>query len=157
MGKISATILLAWFLMTGVVSAGDSPGFYNDDKNYPLVWENTESVWYLNKNSIKVRVSDPPFFIINAQIVTSNGMETHEFFFDEDEPDMLVFDKTIADWRYLNPCNITDKDNYLVYVGEAIFYVSQGRKLYGNYLWKTETDDKISYADKFEDAMYQGL
>ena len=42
-----------------------------------------------------------------------------------------------------------------MYVGEAVFYVAQGRKFYGNYLWKAAVDGKINYVDEFNDALYQ--
>ena len=98
-------------------------------------------------------VNDAPFFIITAQTVTAGGTVTYKFFFDESEPDMRVFDVAVDDWRYLNPSKDTD---YRMYIGEAIFYFAHGRKFYGNYLWKTEADDKTVYTDKFNDELYQG-
>lgn len=155
MKNFLAALLATWCLATCVAFAEENPHFWNGDKNYPLVWEDSQEVWYLDKNSIKVKVNDPPYFIITAQILTTSGTKTYEFFFDEDEPDMRVFDEAVADWRYLNPREFTAKEKYSMYIGEAVFYVGQGRKLYGNYLWKTETDGKINYIDEFSDKLYQ--
>lgn len=155
MKNFLVALLAIWCLVNGVAFAEENPRFWNGDKNYPLVWEDSQAAWYLDKNSIKVKVNDPPYFIITAQIVTTSGTETYEFFFDEEEPDMRVFDKAVADWRYLNPCELTPKEKYPMYIGEAVFYVVQGRKFYGNYLWKTETNGKINYDDEFNDKLYQ--
>ena len=77
--------------MTSVAFAGESAIFYNEDRNYPLVLDNSRTAWFLDKNSIKINVNDPPFFIITVQVATANGVETCEFFFDEGEPDMRIF------------------------------------------------------------------
>lgn len=152
MKKFFATFLALW-LMSGIAFA-ETSRFWNGDKNYPLVWEDT-AAWYLDKNSLNVKVNDPPYFIITARTLTANGTATCEFFFDEDEPDMRIFDQNIGDWQYLNPCDVTAEKKYLMYVGEAVFYVAQGRKFYGNYLWKAAVDGKINYVDEFNDALYQ--
>ena len=154
MRNFLASFLVTWWLATSVVLAAEYPRFWLGDRNYPLVWEDSQKAWYLDKNSIKMTVNDAPYFIITAQALTANGTETYEFFFDEDEPDMRVFDKTIADWQYLNPSDATN-EKYLIYIGEAVFYVAQGRKFYGNYLWKTEVNDKFDYTDKFSEELYQ--
>lgn len=156
MRNFLAALFATWWLVTSVAFANEHQHFWNDDKNCPLVWEDSQSAWYLDKNSIKVKVSDAPFFIITAQIITPSGTETYEFFFDEDAPDMRFFDKSVADWRYLNPGEVAANEEYLMYVGEAVFYVVQGQKFYGNYLWKTETNGKFNYVDKFNDEIYQG-
>ena len=155
MKNFFTALLATWFLANAVACAAEVPRFWNGDKSCPLIWEDSATAWYLDKNSIKVKVNDPSFFIITAQIITTSGIETHDFFYDEDEPDMRIFDKTIADWRYLNPCDATAKELPFIYMGEAVFYVANGRKLYGNYLWKTNIDGKIQYTDKFKDEMYQ--
>lgn len=155
MKNFLAILLATWWLMTSIAFADELPRFWNGDKNYPLVWENSGAAHYLDKNSIKVTINDPPYFIITAQTVTTSGRENYEFFFDEDEPDMRVFDRAVADWRYLNPCESTSTEKFPMYIGEAVFYVVQGRKFYGNYLWKTEVDGKINYADAFKDEIYR--
>ena len=155
MKNFLATLLATWYLTTCVAFAEENPRFWNGAKNYPCVWEDSQVAWYLDKNSIEVKINDPPYFIITAQTVTAHGNKTYEFFFDEDEPDMRFFDNTISDWRYLNPCELTAKEKYSMYIGEAVFYVVQGRKFYGNYLWKTEVNDKIDYIDEFNDKLYQ--
>ena len=155
MKKFLLALLAAWCPVTTVAWADSPARFWLDDKNYPLVLKDSQPARYLDKNSIKVKVNDPPFFIITAQTVTADGIETYEFFFDEDEPDMRLFDKTAADWRYLNPSDIAPEEKISMYVGEAVFYVLHGRKFYGNYLWKAEIDDKVVYADEFAEFIYK--
>ena len=155
MKNFCAVILAALCLFNSVVFAAEVPQFLNGDKNYPCVWNDSQAAWYLDKNSIKFKVNDPPYFIITAQVVTASGTESYEFFFDEDETDMRVFDKAAADWRYLNPCEIAAEEKFSMYIGEAVFYIAQGRKFYGNYLWKTLTNGKVSYSDEFNDALYK--
>ena len=154
MKNFLATLLVAWWLTSCVVFA-EAPRFWNGDKNYPLIWENSQVAWYLNKNSVTVKINDPPFFIITAQVVTTNDSETYEFFFDEDDIDMRVFDKAIADWQPLNPSEVTAANQHVIYAGEAVFYVTQGRKFYGNYLWKAEVDGKTYNFDRFTDEIYR--
>ena len=146
---------MAWCLIFTVAGAAETPQFLNGNKKYPLVWDDSQESWYLDKSSIKIKVNDAPFFIITAQILMANGNETYEFFFDEEEADMRIFDRAVSDWRYLNPSDDTSK-KYLMYIGEAVFYVSQGRKFYGNYLWKKKIDDKIIYTNEFADEIYNG-
>jgi len=148
---------LATCCLTTSVAFAEAQDFLNGDKNFPLIRKNSAATWYLDKNSITVKVNDPPFFIVTAKALTNGGTETFEFFFDENEADMRVFDKTLADWRYLNPCDGTADEKFPVYVGEAVFYVWQGRKFYGNYLWKTEVDGKINFTDEFDDSFYKDL
>ena len=154
MKNFFATLFAAWFMATSFAAA-ESPTFWQGNKNFLRVYENAQRAWYLDKNSISVKVNDPPFYIITAQIVTADGSETCEFFFAEDDIDMRIFDKSISDWRHLNPCDITAQEQYAMYIGEAVFYVTQRRKFYGNYLWKTQVDGKTQYLDKFNDAAYQ--
>lgn len=154
MKNFLAALLVAWCLTSCVVFA-EAPRFWNGDKNYPLVCEDSQSAWYLNKNSVAVKINDPPFFIITAQVVTMSGSDTYEFFFDEDDIDMRVFDKAISDWRPLNPSELTAKNQYAMYVGEAVFYITQGRKFYGNYLWKAKVDGKTYKIDRFTDEIYR--
>ena len=146
-------LILLFFVVANVAHAAKAPSFLNGDKNYPLVWEDSQAAHYLDKSSVKVIVNDEPFFIITAQIVTSGGTETYKFFFDESEPDMRIFDNAVADWRYPDPSKNAD---YRVYIGEVVFFLTCGRKLYGNYLWKAQDGGKTVYIDKFNDALYQG-
>ena len=146
-------LMLLFFFVANVAYAAKTPPFMNGDKNYPLIWEDSQAMHYLDRSSVKVSVNDAPFFIITAQTVTAGGNATYKFFFDESEPDMRVFDFAVGDWRYLNPSKDAD---YRMYIGEAIFYFARGRKFYGNYLWKTEADGKTVYTDKFNDELYQG-
>lgn len=134
MKKFLAVLLMTWCLTTSVAFAEFAP-FLNGNKNYPLIWENSQTAWYLDKKSATIKVNDPPFFIITAQVLTAGGAETYEFFFDEDDVDMRVFDKAVADWRHLNPSEVTAENQQALYAGEAVFFITQGRKFYGNYLW----------------------
>ena len=157
MKKIFAVVLVTWCLTTAVAFAAEAPRFWNGDTSYPLVWEDSQAACYLDKNSITMKVNDAPYYIITAKIVTTNGTQSYDFFYDEDDADMRIFDRAVADWRYLNPCEVTAEEKPSMYIGEAVFYVSQGRKFYGNYLWKTTVNDKIDYIDEFNDGIYNGL
>ena len=155
MKKFFVLLLMACCFTFTVADAAELPQFLNGNKNYPLIWKDSQAAWYLDKSSIKIKVNDTPFFIITAQILTANGNETYEYFFDEEEADMRIFDRAVSDWQYISPSDGVSK-KYLMYIGEAVFYVSQGRKFYGNYLWKKEIDDKIIYTDEFADEIYNG-
>ena len=140
---------------------------------------------YLDKNSIKVEVSDPPYYIITASTITvlnpkhykfkGNGISSQEytFFYDEDEVDMRYWEiahvesyKSYYKWLYLHPYNsiVVNGDKRAVTgygiptcVGEASFYISQGRKFYGNYLWKNFHRNDGAYVDIFNDKFYEIL
>lgn len=149
MKNFFATLLVTWCFAANVTFA-QPPPFFNGDKNFPFV-ENSQTA-YLDKNSVTVEVNDPPFFIITAKILTADGNETYKFFFDENDVDMRIFFDAEDDWKHLNPCDVAAEKNFM-YVGEAIFFVAQGRKFYGNYLWKADKN----YLDVFRDEFYKNL
>lgn len=151
MKNFLATLLVTWCLAANIALA-ELPPFFNGDKNFPLVLENSQAARYLDKNSVTVEVNDPPFFIITAKILTAGGNETCKFFFDENDVDMRIFFDADDDWKHLNPSDIAAEKNFM-YVGEAIFFVAQGRKFYGNYLWKADK----KYLDVFRDEFYENL
>lgn len=152
MKNFLACVVAMWCLVTSVASAEVEP-YLHGDKNFPLVWENSQAAWYLDKNSVTVKVNDPPFFIVSAKVVTAGGAETCEVFFDEDDVDMRIFDNSTKDWLHLNPSEVTAENQQAMCIGEAIFYVTQGRKFYGNYLWKSDKE----YLDVFSDEFYENL
>ena len=176
--------------------------YWQDDKNYPLVWAaHSGLAWYLDKNSIKVEVSDPPYYIISAKTIfvlldskasyydhsphtpERDNLNSYRFFYDEEEMDMrldskadnweLFFgttksNKSTANWILLYPpLNWGLSGTRPVCVGEAVFYVSQGRKFYGDYLWDyvsfdsgtfyNDIDYSKRYVQIFQDGFYENL
>lgn len=182
MKKILAITLLTWFVSVSTVFAYGYPRFWKGDKNFPLIFGKQGIAWYLDKKSITVKVNDPPYYIITGKIfyigdsdyspdneLYSNdkeisGTEDYEFFFDEEEFDMRVGDYSIKNWRYLKPSGMYFESGRPMAVGEAVFYVSQGRKFYGNFLWKDLSsinadyrNDKVAYFDIYSDDFYKDL
>ncbi|MBE8951203.1 MAG: hypothetical protein SR3Q1_11535 [Quinella sp. 3Q1] len=172
MKKFFSTLLLAWCFTASVAFAYGYPRFWKGDTNYPLVDGRQSIAWYLDKNSIKIKFNDPPYYIITAQTIVINDSDyspgnekysndkeisstmDYEFFYDEEELDMRIGDLTISNWRYLRAHEASTAESYHpMSVGEAVFYIATGRKFYGNYLWKT--GDK--YFDEFEDVFYKDL
>ena len=112
---------------------------------------------YLDKNSIKVESRQRPFLKISATIIyvsdsywkygehyetfTTISTREMEFFYDEETLDMkslsLPHDAESLGWGNCTPYSI-----YGTEIGEAIYYLSQGKKFYGNYLWKKGGLDK---------------
>ena len=191
MKKFLAILLLTWCFTASVASAYaiEFPRFWNDDKNYPLIWHDSGiRAGYLNKNSIQIKVNDPPYYIITAQIVIVGkdynstdstqfsdeetfgaasywasheplGVSSCEFFYDEEEPDMRVKYQT-DNWHYVGFNNSGSTIlGRMLHVGEAVFYISQGRKFYGNYLskYKDYNSKDYHYYDRFEDKFYSDL
>ena len=179
MKKFVVIFLTAYCFIASVAFAESPPKFYNNDKNYPLIYPHNGMPRYLDKNSIKVEVSDPPYYIIKASTITvvnpkhykfeGNGISSQEytFFYDEDEVDMRCYDtnnvESYHNWLYLRPHYIVDSGNAITgvgipaCVGEASFYISQGRKFYGNYLWKNFHRTYGAYVDIFNDKFYEIL
>lgn len=182
MKKFFATLLVTWYLATSVVFAVGYPRFWKGDTNYPLVYARTtafkRSAVYLDKNSVKVKIRDLPYYIITANAICidyppparPNNTEnieieelnpirnytfTYKFFYDEDEIDMREGDKIFSDSQYLRPSGGSMVNIQSMFVGEAIFYVATGKKFYGNYLWKSEYKDR--YEDIFKDNYYEDL
>ena len=165
MKKIFALILIFWCVVTSVAFA-KYPLHWNDDKNFPLVWGHHGMADYLDKNSIEIKLNDPPFYIISFKILeVSNADLTeeqlreynqiqeicyskygYEFFYDEEERDMrsrtrfYYEDKGWSewnDWHFVRPYVYGMSDGLrFTSYGEMAFYVVHRRKFYGNYLWK---------------------
>lgn len=169
---------MTWTFAASVTFADDYPRFWRGDKNYPMVWAKMGTASYLDKKSVKIKFSKPPYYIITAiTIPVSNSGVTpdhprynkdekpgasisHEFFYDEYEMDMREGDSSKSRWRYLRPQATTAGGRGSLYIGEAIFYVATGKKFYGNYLWKSEFKDEQGndeYWDMFSDNVYKDL
>lgn len=109
---------------------------------------------------------------------SDNSIESYEFFYDEEKADMRInnssdqwkylLGESKGDWVYLYPPLNWSLDGCRpARVGEAVFYVSQGRKFYGNYTWNPllfdrgvyyMTDDyDPQYVDIFKDEFYEKL
>lgn len=189
MKKFFAILLLACLTMSIVFAyPKEFSPFLNGDRNYPLLYKDSGRAVYLDKSSIQVKLNDPPYYIITAQIVIVGedynytdstqfsdektfgaasywaskeplGISSCEFFYDEEEPDMRVKYQT-DNWQYMgfNNSGATILGRML-YVGEAVFYISQGRKFYGNYLkkYKDRESGDYHYYDRFEDEFYSDL
>lgn len=173
--------------------SGQYPNYWQDNKNYPLVFARNGIAWYLDKNSIQIEVDDPPYYIIKANTILSpisssayspnpelDKINSYRFFYDESTMDMRLDSKSdnwelffstesnINDWIYIYPpLNWGLSGCRPVCVGEAVFYVSQGRKFYGDFLWNplffdsgveyVGTDYKPEYVDVFRDGFYKTL
>lgn len=178
MKKFLAALLVAWTFATSVAFAVGYPRFWKGDTNYPFVWGHQGTAWYLDKNSVKIKRIDSPYYIITAEIISvshsdyspdeekySNDKEASskhhlEFFYDEDEPDMRIYYGSKVNWGYLRPQGSNAESGIWMYVGEAVFYVATGKKFYGNYLWKSEYKDaqgNNEYRDIFKDEIYKDL
>ena len=139
--------------MASVAFAYGYPRFWKGDTNYPLVYGKKDYAFYLDKNSIKIKLNDPPYYIITARTITvysyrdyapgnekysndreATGTDSYELFYDEKEMDMRVKDSKTSVWRYLRPQSDYIMQGQSMYVGEAVFYVVTRRKFYGNYL-----------------------
>lgn len=171
-----AVLLVTWSFAASIAFAYGYPRFWKGDTNYPFVWGHQGTAWYLDKKSIKIKKSDPPYHIITAQIISvghsdySPGEEKYgndkeatgnyplEFFYDEDEMDMRIYYGSKVNWRYLRPLGSNAESGVWMYVGEAVFYVATGRKFYGNYVWKhISYNGKTDYLDPFKDNYYEDL
>lgn len=169
-----AVLLVTWSFAASVAFADDYPRFWRGNKNYPMVWAHMGTAFYLDKSSVKVKLSEPPYYIITAvTIPVSNSGVTpdhprynkdekpgsllsYEFFYDEDEADMRSGYN--SNWRYLRPQGSNAESGMTMYVGEAVFYVATGRKFYGNYVWKhISYNGETDYWDLFKDNYYKDL
>ena len=176
MKKFLTVALAVWFLTMSVAFAEayyEPPRFLNGDQNYLNVGGITRLHFYLNTGSIKVTVNDPPYHIITAEVLyvhyndlrqnaTGKIGEQHKFifFYDEDEVDMRAKDGIDADWKFVSPHDDVEPE---LFIGEAVFYISQGRKFYGDYSWMYwETLDRLvehkpTYWNAFNDSFYEKL
>ena len=59
-----------WFGFAPLAEAGDYYPDYWQDKNCILIWGHQGIAWYLDKKSIKVKTSDPPYYIITVTLHT---------------------------------------------------------------------------------------
>ncbi len=183
MKKIFALTLILWSLAIAAVFAYEySKTIYpknpflpylNGDKNFPFVnAREKDYAFYIDKSSIKVKLKAPPFYIISTKIkVVDENLTAYyepeiEFFYDEENLEMLNRRELPEEswrWRYSTPYSYNE-----VEIGEAIYYLSQGKKFYGNYLWKKallDEDFKIfiadestgEYYDPFPNSFYERL
>ena len=92
------------------------PNYLIDDKNYILVFANSGDAWYLDKNSIKIEVEDPPYYVITAKTIfvrpdeelsadyhssnkePLNKLNSYTFFYDEEEVDMRLRNTPDCNW-----------------------------------------------------------
>ena len=102
--------------------------YLHGDKNYPLIFARYDSAWYLDKNSIKVEVNDPPYYIISANtafvlldskssyyennpsaLERDKNLNSYRFFYNEDETEMRLDNKS-SNWKifFLNESNEND-------------------------------------------------
>lgn len=162
MKKIFALTLIFLCLSITTTFAYENPYplYWNDDKNFPIIWGRMGRAIYLDKSSIKVNLNDPPFYIISGSWVWGPGKEELEdetrniankkayleyknnlqigfgikFFYDEKEKDMR-YASGVNKWIYVRH-GISYTHEGSLYLGEAIFYVAIRKKFYGGYLGK---------------------
>lgn len=119
------------------------PNYWNDDKNFPIVWANQGVYCYLDKTSIKIILDDYPFYIISVKVLVVSYTYTdeegnsgfheepkiiygdeQEFFYDYEERDMRIRNRE-NQWVYIRPdFALENKRSRNVNIGEAIFYLA---------------------------------
>lgn len=170
MKKIFALTLIFWCVVTSAAFA-NYPRYWNNDKNFLIIWGRQGIATYLDKTSINVKVWDPPFYIISVKVlwVSYNytdeegnsgfhdnpkigGYEEYEFFYDEEERDMRRRNRE-NQWNYRLPSFASEnKRSRDVDIGEAIFYLTRRKKFYGDYLAKDilPYDSRVERGEKSE-------
>ena len=107
--------------------------YLRDDKNYPLIFARYESAWYLDKNSIKVEVNDPPYYIISANTIFllldskssfyennpgalegDKNLNSYRFFYNEDEMEMRL-DRKSSNWGLFFSTEFNENDWIYIY------------------------------------------
>ena len=119
------------------------PNYWNNDKNFPIVWANQGVYCYLDKTSIKIILDDYPFYIISVKVLVVSYTYTdeegnsgfyeepkiiygdeQEFLYDYEERDMRIRNRE-NQWVYIRPnFALENKRARDVNIGEAIFYLS---------------------------------
>ena len=84
-----------------------------------------------------------------------SGTGTFYIYYDEANTQMYECNSTMSNRRYLKPTGSNAESGCPMYVGEAAYYVSQGKKFYGAYTWKDDYLNK--YIDIFSDDFYANL
>lgn len=118
-------------------------------KNFPFVnAREKDYAFYIDKSSIKVKLKAPPFYIISTKIkVVDENLTAYyepetEFFYDEENLEMLNRRELPEEswrWRYSTPYSYNE-----VEIGEAIYYLSQGKNFTGIIYGKRLFGMKIS-------------
>ena len=209
-------ILILLFAKISAVSAYENPYplYWKGNKNFPLVYGFKGRASYLDKNSIEIKVNEPPFYIIFARVLSVSHADTfnddvwlhgdryfdkkedleyrasyilykrgskaayeddYEFFYDEEMLDMRVRSRSNdsenknfewSEWWVILPYLYSNADGLRwATFGESIFYVTQRRKFYGDYLWKdilkvkaeNYNENNARYDDFFVDGIYERL
>lgn len=187
MKKIFALTLIFLCLSITTTFAYENPYplYWNDDKNFPMIWARQGMYCYLDKTSIKIILDDHPFYIISVKVLVVSYTYTdkegnsgfheepkiiygdeQEFFYDYEERDMRIRNRE-NQWVYLKPSFASEnKRSRNIDIGESIFYLTQRRKFYGNSLAKDilPYDSRVERGEKseiyrtmFSDSFYELL
>ena len=158
--------------MGGGFCNANYPPHWKEDKNFPLVFGKQGMAWYLDKSSIIIKTVDPPYYVIAAKVIyvdffnpnspnygkKAGSSEELEFFYDEEEYDMKIKNSD-SDWFSLRPIrSYAEGGRSQIAIGEALFYIYQKRKFYGDFKWLDPNDkENLSYFEEFPDEFYDGL
>lgn len=112
--------------------------YSGDDRNWPLILGRNDEAFYLQKNSVKCELYNPPYYILTGYCVghkyytadkyNTMGHIDWKIYYDTDEKCMYVFNRGYGDeeWKELSPDNL----DYNGYGGEAMFYIMYGQKFW---------------------------
>lgn len=135
-----------------------------DHENYPCIWRHQELAWHLDKHSVYVELDAPPQYILRILVLSApqvhnndivpRSIDLYRLRYDEDEGKMFV-ENSAGDWRYMPPDGSSAESGKAMYIGEAAFYITYGRRFYGaSPKWNQNLN---AYFDVFDDAFYELL
>ena len=120
--------------------------------------------WHLDKHSVYVELDAPPQYILRILVLSApqvhnndivpRSIDLYRLRYDEDEGKMFV-ENSAGDWRYMPPDGSSAESGKAMYIGEAAFYITYGRRFYGaSPKWNQNLN---AYFDVFDDAFYELL
>ena len=142
------------------------PQYYNGNHNIPLIWGHMDTGWFLDRTSIVCEEYNPPCYTLAANVIVVNNanqgntdiykVHTIRLFYNYNDLKMYVDrNPNASDWRYLKPTGSNAESGMPMYMGEAMFYVSYGKRFYGSRKWYNSFLKK--HIEVFSDKFYEKL